>query len=115
MLELEEMRLNAYENSKSYKERVKMYHDRKLLKKEFQPGQQVLLFNSRLKLFPGKLKSKWSGPFTIKEVKPYGAIELMDPSSEDPQRSWVVNGQRLKHYLGGEVERLTTVIHLDDA
>ena len=49
------------------------------------------------------------------EVKPYGAIELMDPSSEDPQRSWVVNGQRLKHYLGGEVERLTTVIHLDDA
>jgi len=64
-----------------------MYHDRKLLKKEFQPDQQVLLFNSKLKLFLGKLKSKWSGAFTIKEVKPYGSIKLMDPSSGDPQRS----------------------------
>ena len=79
LLELEKMRLNAYESSKLYKQRVKACHDKKLLKKNFQPGQQVLLFNSRLKLFPGKLKSKWSGPFTIKEMKPYGAVELMDP------------------------------------
>ena len=75
---------------------------------------EVLLFNSRFKLFPGKLKSKWSGPFTIKDVKPYGAVELMDLSSSDPNRSWIVNGQRLKHYLGGEVERLTTIIHFSD-
>jgi len=68
LLELEEMRLTAYESSKLYKEKVKKYHDKKLLKKDFQLGQQVLLFNSRLKLFPRKLKSKWSGPFTIKKV-----------------------------------------------
>ena len=68
LLELEEMRLTAYESSKLYKEKVKKYHDKKLLKKDFKLGQQVLLFNSRLKLFPGKLKSKWSGPFTIKRV-----------------------------------------------
>ena len=74
----------------------------------------MLLFNSRFKLFSGKLKSKWSGPFTIKDVKPYGVVELMDPSSSDPNRSWIVNGQRLKHYVGGEVERLTTVIHFSD-
>ena len=110
--ELGEMRLNAYESSKSYKEKVKAYHDRKLVKRDFKPGQQVLLFNSRFKLFPGKLKSKWSGPFTIKEVKAYGAIEIEDPSS---QRSWVVNGQRLKPYLGGEVLRITTVMHLSEA
>ena len=61
------MRLNAYDSSKLYKQKVKAYHDKKLLKKDFNPDQQVLLFNSRLKLFPGKLKSKWSGPFTIKE------------------------------------------------
>ncbi|XP_028215018.1 uncharacterized protein LOC114397094 [Glycine soja] len=79
LLELEEMRLNAYESSRLYKQKVKAYHDKNLLKKDFQPGQQVLLFNSRLKLFPGKLKSKWSGPFTIKEVKPYGVVELIDP------------------------------------
>ena len=91
LLELEEMRLTAYESSKLYKERVKKYHDKKLLKKDFQPGQQVLLFNSRLKLFPGKLKSKWSGPLTIKKVQPYGAMELCDPQSKDPDRTWVVN------------------------
>ena len=79
LLELEEMRLTAYESSKIYKERVKAYHDKKLLKRDVKPGQQVLLFNSRLKLFLGKLKSKWSGPFVIKNVRPYGAIELHDP------------------------------------
>jgi len=79
LLELQEMRLTAFESSKLYKERVKAYHDKKLLKKDFKPGQHVLLFNSRLKLFPGKLKSKWSRHFVIKKVRPYGAIELYDP------------------------------------
>ena len=92
LLELEEMRQNAYESSKLYKHMVKAYYDKKLLKKNFQPSQQFLLFNSRIKLFPSKLKSKWSAPFTIKEVKPYGAMELMDPQSDNPKRSWVVNG-----------------------
>ncbi|XP_014497529.1 uncharacterized protein LOC106759028 [Vigna radiata var. radiata] len=114
MLELEEMQLHAYDSSRSYKEKVKFYHDRKLTKRAFNPGQQVLLFNSRLKLFLGKLKSKWSGPFIIKNVHPHGAVELMDPVASDPQKSWVVNGQRLKHYLGGEVERLSTVMKLVD-
>jgi len=63
-----------------------------MLKKDFQPGQHVLLFNSRLKLFPRKLKSKWSGPFTIKKVHPYGTVELCDPQFKDPDRTWVVNG-----------------------
>ena len=114
LLELEEMRLNAYESSRLYKEKVKAYHDKKLLKKEFRPGQQVLLFNSRLKFFPGKLKSKWSGPFTIKEVRPYRAVELFDPQSETPDRTWIVNGQRLKLYHGGNIERLTTILQLQD-
>jgi len=82
-LELEEMRLTTYESSKLYKERVKAYHDTKLLKRDFKPGQHVLLFNSRLKLFPGKLKSKWSEPFIIRKVRPYGAIELYDPQFQD--------------------------------
>ena len=110
LLELEEMRLNAYESSRLYKEKVKAYHDKKLLKKDFRPNQQVMLFNSRLKFFPGKLKSKWFGPFTIKEVKPYGAMELFDPHSETPDRSWTVNGKRLKLYHGGNIKRLTTIL-----
>ena len=113
LLELEEMRLTAYESSKLYKDKVKKYHDKKLLKKDLQPGQKVLLFNSRLRLFPGKLKSKWSEPFTIKKVRPYGAVELCDPQSKDPNRTWVVNGQRLKQYHGGEIERLNIVLCLD--
>ncbi|XP_047182947.1 uncharacterized protein LOC124849118 [Vigna umbellata] len=108
------MRLHAYDSSKNYKEKVKFYHDRKLVKKVFNPGQRVLLFNSRLKLFPGKLKSKWSGPFIMKNVLPHGAVELTDLPAEDPQRSCVVSGQRLKHYLGGEVKHLSTIMELVD-
>lgn len=93
LLELEEMRLNAYESSMIYKQKMKVYHDRKLMKKTFQPRQQVLLFNSRLRLFPGKLDCKRFGPFIIKEVKPYGVVELVDPASSQPEQSWIVNGQ----------------------
>ncbi|CAJ2654820.1 unnamed protein product [Trifolium pratense] len=91
MQQLEEMRHQAYESSKLYKEKVKSYHDKRLLNKNFRPGQMVLLFNSRLKLFPGKLKSKWSGPFKVHEVKPYGAVVLEDPATNE---TWTVNGQR---------------------
>ncbi|CAA7019733.1 unnamed protein product [Microthlaspi erraticum] len=93
--ELDEIRHNAYENSRIYKERTKAYHDKKIVPKTFSPNDQVLLFNSRLKLFPGKLRSRWSGPFKIKEVKPYGAVVLWNHSGGD----FTVNGQRLKPYL----------------
>ncbi|CAN6694807.1 unnamed protein product [Malus baccata var. baccata] len=56
--ELEEICQGAYESSRIYKERTKAFHDSQILWKEFQPGQKVLLFSSRLKLFPGKLKSR---------------------------------------------------------
>ncbi|XP_014492705.1 uncharacterized protein LOC106755122 [Vigna radiata var. radiata] len=111
LLELEEMRLHAYDSSRIYKEKVKFYHDKKLIKRVFTPGQQVLLFNSRLKLFPGKLKSKWLGTFVLKHVYPNEAVEL---ETIDKERNWVVNGQRLKHYLGGEVEQFSTVLMLVD-
>ncbi|XP_062086150.1 uncharacterized protein LOC133792257 [Humulus lupulus] len=58
--ELEEMRLFSYENSKLYKEKTKRWHDKKIQSRIFEKGLQVFLFNSRLKLFPGKLKSRWS-------------------------------------------------------
>jgi hypothetical protein len=82
---------------------------KKIQNREFQEGQLVLLFNSRLKLFPGKLKSRWSGPFKVTKVFPYGAIEVKDPESE---RTFKVNGQRLKSYYGGEFERPTESIPL---
>ena len=106
------MRWNMYECARLYKDKVKAYHDKKLLKKELKPGQQVLMFNSKLKLFSSKLKSKWSGPFTIKEVRLYRVVELFDPHSSTLNRTWVVNGQRLKLYHGGNIDRVTTILYL---
>ncbi|GJS35975.1 reverse transcriptase domain-containing protein [Tanacetum coccineum] len=74
--ELSELRDQAYENSLIYKEKTKKLHDSKIKNRIFNVGDQVLLFNSRLKIFSGKLKSRWSGPFTITEVYPYGTAKL---------------------------------------
>ncbi|KAL4352618.1 hypothetical protein GQ457_06G006820 [Hibiscus cannabinus] len=90
--ELEEIRHAAYDNAKIYKEKTKKWHDRKILPKDFQPGQQVLLFNSRLKLFPGKLRSRWSGPFIITHVSPHGAITIKSPQDDNEFKVKVVRG-----------------------
>ncbi|GJX85898.1 reverse transcriptase domain-containing protein [Tanacetum coccineum] len=75
--ELMELRDKAYENTRIYKERTKRWHDSRLHgDKNFINGDKVLLFNSRLKLHLRKLKSKWSGPFVVKTMYPYGAIEI---------------------------------------
>ncbi|KAG7536924.1 Ribonuclease H-like superfamily [Arabidopsis suecica] len=108
--ELEEIRLEAYESSKVYKERTKAFHDKKISPKDFKAGDQVLLFNSRLKLFPGKLKSRWSGPFTIKEVLPFGAISLFAKDGSE----FKVNGQRLKKYLADSVIPEGSTVHLQE-
>ncbi|GJT77202.1 reverse transcriptase domain-containing protein [Tanacetum coccineum] len=97
--ELSELRDQAYENSLIYKEKTKRIHDAKIKNRVFNVGDQVLLFNSRLKIFSGKLKSRWSGPFTIVQVFPYGTVEL----SQNSRPNFKVNGHRLKHYFGGDV------------
>ena len=56
MNKLEELRNEAYDNARIYKEKTKRWHDKKILRSEFKAGEQVLLYNSRLKLFPRKLK-----------------------------------------------------------
>nr|GFA79013.1 reverse transcriptase domain-containing protein [Tanacetum cinerariifolium]GFA79064.1 reverse transcriptase domain-containing protein [Tanacetum cinerariifolium] len=97
--ELSELRDQAYENSVIYKERTKKLHDSKIKNHIFNVGDQVLLFNSRLKIFSGKLKTRWSSPFTITRVFPYGTIELSQPNG----LNFKVNGHRVKHYFGGEI------------
>ncbi|XP_015961214.1 uncharacterized protein LOC107485216 [Arachis duranensis] len=93
---------SAYENAKLYKEKTKLLHDKKIAIRVFELGQRVLLYNSRLKLFPGKLKFQWSGPFVVTRASPYGHVEIQEENSD---RKFTVNGQRLKHYLGGEIDR----------
>nr|GFB31990.1 hypothetical protein [Tanacetum cinerariifolium] len=96
--ELNELRDQAYENSLIYKERTKKLHDDKIKNRIFNVGDQVLLFNSKLKIFSGKLKSRWSGPFTIFEIYPYGTAKLIHPDG----CNFKVNCHRLKHYHGGD-------------
>lgn len=74
--ELEELRHDSYDYSRKYKDRMKIYHDKNILRKDFSPGQKVLLYNSRLHLFPGKLRSRWVGPYVVRTVFPHGATEI---------------------------------------
>ena len=59
--ELEELRMNAYENVKLYKAHTKLWHEKHIAQKELYEGELILLYNSRLKLFPKKLKLKGMG------------------------------------------------------
>nr|GEW44353.1 reverse transcriptase domain-containing protein [Tanacetum cinerariifolium] len=100
--ELNELRDQAYENSLIYKEKTKRLHDSKIKDRVFNIGDRVLLFNSQLKIFSGKLKSSWSGPFTVSHVYPYGIVELSKPDGPN----FKVNGHHLKHYFGEDVPKL---------
>nr|GEZ20289.1 DNA-directed DNA polymerase [Tanacetum cinerariifolium] len=96
--ELSKLRDQAYENSLIYKEKTKKLHDAKIKNRIFNVDDQVLLFNSRLKIFSGKLKSRWSGPFKIAEVYPYGTAKLVHSDGSN----FKVNYHCLKHYHGGD-------------
>ncbi|XP_037495686.1 uncharacterized protein LOC119370843 [Jatropha curcas] len=111
--ELEEIRLDAYENSKIYKEKTKAFHDKLILNKEFVVGQKVLLYNSRLKLMPGKLRSRWIGPFIVTNMFSYGAVEIQ---SLETKKVFKVNGHRLKPFYQEhslEEIKLSDPIYLD--
>ncbi|GJQ88941.1 reverse transcriptase domain-containing protein [Tanacetum coccineum] len=100
--ELNELRDQAYENSLIYKEKTKKIHDSKIKNRVFNVGDRVLLFNSRLNIFSGKLKTRWTGPFTVTQVFPYGTVEL----SQTDGPNFKVNGHRLKHYFGGDIPHM---------
>nr|GEY09822.1 reverse transcriptase domain-containing protein [Tanacetum cinerariifolium] len=89
--ELNEIHDHAYENSLIYKEKTKRIHDSKIKNRVFNVGDRVLLFNSRLKILSGKLKTHWSGSFTITKVFPYGTVELSQANGPN----FNVNGHRV--------------------
>ncbi|RVW57929.1 hypothetical protein CK203_112443 [Vitis vinifera] len=91
---MEELRNDAYINSNIAKQRLKRWHDQLVSRKEFQKGQKVLLYDSKLHIFSGKLKLRWIGLFTIQEVYSNGVVELLNNIG-----SFKVNGQRLKPFL----------------
>lgn len=95
---LEELYRDAYENAIVYKESTKVRHDKRIAIKELNIGDHVLLFNSRLRLFPCKLHSRWTGPYEVMKVMKSGVVEIQNQSCNP----FIVNGQSLKHYNGGD-------------
>nr|GEU91920.1 reverse transcriptase domain-containing protein [Tanacetum cinerariifolium] len=100
--EVNELRDQAYENSLIYKEKTKKLHDSKIKNHIFNVGDRVLFFNSHQKIFLGKLKSRWSGPFTITQIFPYGTVELSQPKGPN----FKVNGHHVKRYFRGDILQL---------
>ncbi|XP_024195920.1 uncharacterized protein LOC112199096 [Rosa chinensis] len=98
--ELEELRNDGYESSRIYKDKAKAFHDQMIKRKTFVVGQKVL-FESHLRLFPGKLRSRWIGPFVITDVFPHGVVEIKSVRIE---KVFKVNGHRLKPYYESFVE-----------
>lgn len=81
--------MEAYDNVAIYENKMKEFHDKKILKREFKASQMVLLYNSRPSLFPSKLKLIWLRPFKIVRLSPNGLVELQDKKLED---TFMVNG-----------------------
>ncbi|XP_074299865.1 uncharacterized protein LOC141631040 [Silene latifolia] len=103
MSELEELRMEDYESSKIYKDQTKKWHDAKIAEKKISVGDLVLLFNSKVIVFQGKLRFRWSGPFKVMDISPYDAFELWSEEGG----SFKVNGQRMKRYY--QEDKLGTV------
>ena len=101
--ELEEICNDAYESARFYKENAKDFHDKVISRKGFKVGQKVLLYHSRLRLFPSKLCSRWIRPFIVTNVFPHGAVEIQSLATS---KVFKVNGHRLKpFYEGLQVEK----------
>jgi len=108
--ELEEIRNDAYENARIYKGKAKAFHDSCISRKSFTKGQKVILYHSRLKLFPGKLRSRWLGPFIVLTVFDHGSVEIQSLSTG---QVFKVNGHRLKPFYEGFDGRDVEKVALD--
>ncbi|GJR87290.1 reverse transcriptase domain-containing protein [Tanacetum coccineum] len=93
--ELDELRHQAYENSRLYKERTKVWHDKQLrMRKEFKQGNKVLFFHSKYKFKQPKHRSRWLGPYIVKHQYPSGYVEIYGKDG----KTFIVNGHQLKLY-----------------
>ena len=97
--ELQELRTESYQNAEIYKAKNKAFHDKHINRKNFYVHEKVWLYNSCLKLFPGKLRSRWDGPYEVLEMIDNGSVLILDPKTKNPFK---VNGHRLKLYIGEE-------------
>ena len=110
--ELEEICNDAYKSARIYKEKTKVFHDKMIFRKEFKVSQKVHLYHSRLRLFPGKLRSHWIGPFVVTNVFPHGAVEIQSLATS---KVFKVNGHRLKPFYEGLQVKNVAKLDLEDS
>ncbi|XP_057775296.1 uncharacterized protein LOC130994269 [Salvia miltiorrhiza] len=110
LTELDEWRNKAYESSRIYKEREKKFHDLSIRTKEFKLGHEVLLYDSKLRLFPSKLQSKWRGPYVVHKSNRNGTYELLASNGS----TFTVNGHHLKPYYKAEIDHNVEVVNFID-
>jgi hypothetical protein len=80
-----------------------------IIRKEFHVGDKVILYHSCLKLFPGKLRSHWIGPFVVSNVFPYSVVEI---TSLETNKVLKVNRHRLKTFYEGWTTELNAFVEL---
>ena len=90
---------------------MKKWHDQIISNKEFRKGQRVLLYDSRLHIFPGKLKSKWIGPFIIHQVHLNGVVELLNPIAQTLLRSMVIVSSHSLSHSSKKMRKSTSLSH----
>lgn len=109
---MKEFLLKSYENATLYKDKINKEHEARILQREFHEGEQVLLYNSQFKLFVGKLRSKWLGPFVICKVYSSGAVMLED----NKWKKLKLNGKKVKNYNDkNSVEAKVECLNFKDA
>ncbi|XP_057962286.1 uncharacterized protein LOC131153853 [Malania oleifera] len=94
--ELQESKREVYDKARLVKKRMKLVHDNKIKDKHLFSSQQVLLYDSRLHMFPRNLKSRWGDPHIVKHVHPHGAVDIVDLKNSN---NFTVNGQRFKPFM----------------
>ena len=96
----------------SHKENMKKETEQKSAKQEFMVGDLVLVDSSGMPCLPGKLKSKWTGPYLITQVFPHGAVQLEDKEGV----RFKLNRERIKLYFGhaSSVNEVIEAYHLDE-
>nr|CAN64582.1 hypothetical protein VITISV_032875 [Vitis vinifera] len=110
--EMEELRNDAYNNSNIAKQRLKTWHDQLVSRKEFQKGQRVFLYDSKLHIFPKKLKSRWISPCTIQQVHSNGVVELLNSNNTESFKvDFKTDGKNLKKFLAEEKPEKQSISH----
>ncbi|XP_074277480.1 uncharacterized protein LOC141601112 [Silene latifolia] len=109
--EIEQIRLDSYDNAAIYKEKARIWHDRMMSRRDFKDGSKVLVFQNSLKLFSEKLRSRWLKPYIVRKVHSHGAVDVENPSTGKIIK---VNGQCVKEYHEGMEPQMVEEVTLED-